>query len=435
MTYEKAIEKIHSLLTLGSRPGLDRILQLLERMGNPQDKLKYIHIAGTNGKGSTCAMLSSMLVAAGYKTGLFISPYITDFRERIQINNCMVSKQELADAVEITFPIVEQLSSEGVVITEFEYVNALQFYIHSKAECDIVVLETGMGGLLDCTNVIKPPLCSVITTIGLDHTALLGDTIEEIAMQKCGIMKSGSTAVTSAQEQAAMRIIEKTAIENKIPLAKSEGIRLDNIKQSLAGSSFEYNGAKINLHLAGAHQLENCRTALATIEILRLNDLISITDEQIALGLSRAVNPARMELLSQNPVVVLDGAHNPNGINALCGAIGDFLSDKHIICIMGMLADKDIDSSLALLKGSLHTIYTVPIDNPRALPSDELAEKCRKIFDDVTAFNSAEKAFDSAFAKVKEDGSAVVICGSLYLAGAVRPYIKAKINESGDKND
>lgn len=435
MTYEKAIEKIHSLLTLGSRPGLDRILQLLERMGNPQDKLKYIHIAGTNGKGSTSAMLSSMLVAAGYKTGLFISPYITDFRERIQINNCMVSKQELADAVEKTFPLVEQLSSEGVVITEFEYVNALQFYIHSKAECDIVVLETGMGGLLDCTNVIKPPLCSVITIIGLDHTALLGDTIGEIAMQKCGIMKSGSTAVTSAQEQAAMRIIMKTAIEKKIPLAKSESIRLDNIKQSLAGSSFEYNGTKINLHLAGVHQLENCRTALAAIEILRLNDLISITDEQIALGLSRAENPARMELLCENPVVVLDGAHNPNGINALCGAIGEFLSDKHIICIMGMLADKDIDSSLALLKGSLNTIYTVPIDNPRALPSDKLAEKCRKIFDDVTAFDSAEKAIDTAFAKAKEDGSAVVICGSLYLAGAVRPYIKAIINEAGDNND
>ena len=435
MTYEKAIEKIHSLLTLGSRPGLDRILQLLERMGNPQDKLKYLHIAGTNGKGSTCAMLSSMLVAAGYRTGLFISPYITDFRERIQINNCMVSKQELADAVEHTFPLVEELNSEGVVITEFEYVNALQFYIHAKAECDIVVLETGMGGLLDCTNVIKPPLCSVITTIGLDHTALLGDTIEKIAMQKCGIIKSGSAAVTSAQEQAAMRIIEKTAIEKKIPLAKSEGIRLDNIRQSLAGSSFEYNGTKINLHLAGAHQLENCKTALAAIEILRLNDLISITDEQIALGLSRAENPARMELLCENPVVVLDGAHNPNGINALCGAIDEFLSDRRIICIMGMLADKDIDSSLALLKGSLHTIYTVPIDNPRALPSDELAEKCRKFFDEVTAFGSAEKAFDTAFAKAQEDGSAVVICGSLYLAGAIRPYIKAKINLAGDKND
>lgn len=435
MTYENALEKIHSLLTFGSRPGLDRVLQLLDRMGNPQDKLKYIHIAGTNGKGSTCAMLSSMLVAAGYKTGLFISPYITDFRERIQINNCMISENELADAVEATFPLVEQLSREGIVITEFEYVNALQFYIHSKAKCDIVVLETGLGGLLDCTNVIKPPLCSVITTIGLDHTAVLGDTIEKIAVQKCGIMKSGSTAVTSAQDSAAMRIIERTAIEKKIPLAKSEGIQLDNISRTLSGSNFEYNGTKINIHLAGAHQIENCKTALATIEILRLNDIISISDEQIASGLSHAENPARMELLSEKPVVVLDGAHNPNGINALCSAINDFLRDKHIICIMGMLADKDIDSSLALLKDSLHTVYTVPIDNPRALPSDELAEKCRKLFDDVAAFDNAEKAFDTAFNKAEQDGCAIVICGSLYLAGEIRPYIKAKISCNGGNYD
>lgn len=178
MTYENAVEKIHSLLTFGSRPGLDRMRILLDRLENPQDRLKFIHIAGTNGKGSVCAMLSSALVAAGYKTGLFISPYITDFRERIQINNCMVSESVLTDAVEKTFPIIEQLREEGTIITEFEYVNALQFYIHANADCDIVVLETGMGGLLDCTNTIKSPLCAVITTIGLDHTAILGDTIE-----------------------------------------------------------------------------------------------------------------------------------------------------------------------------------------------------------------------------------------------------------------
>lgn len=435
MTYENAIEKIHSLLTFGSRPGLDRVLQLLDRMGNPQDKLKYIHVAGTNGKGSTCAMLSSMLVAAGYKTGLFISPYITDFRERIQINNCMISESELTDAVEATFPFVEQLSREGIVITEFEYVNALQFYIHSNAKCDIVVLETGMGGLLDCTNVIKPPLCSVITTIGLDHTAILGDTIEEITLQKCGIMKSGSIAVTSAQESEAMRIIERIAIERKIPLAKSASIQLDNIRKTLSGNSFEYNDAKINLHLSGEHQIENCRTALAAIEILRVNDIISITDEQIATGLSRAENPARMELLSENPVVILDGAHNPNGINALCSAIKEFLNDKKIICIMGMLADKDIDSSLALLKGYLNTIYTVPINNPRALSSDALAEKCRNLFDDVTSFDNAEKAFDTAFEKAQQDDSAVIICGSLYLAGEIRPYIKANIDKKENVYD
>ena len=271
MTYTEALNKIHSLLTFGSRPGLDRVRELLRRMGDPQDKLRYIHVAGTNGKGSVCAMLSAILVAAGYKTGLFISPYITDFRERIQINNAMVSEEVLTDAVEKTFPLIEQLRAEGIVITEFEYVNALEFYIHAQAECDIVVLETGMGGLLDCTNVIRPPLCAVITTIGLDHTAILGDTIAAIAEQKCGIFKSGSLAVTSAQCEEAMRVIAGTAAAKHIPLIKSSSVSLELRDITLGGSEFLYQGAPILLRLAGDYQLENARTALAAIEVLTLN--------------------------------------------------------------------------------------------------------------------------------------------------------------------
>lgn len=428
MTYENAIEKIHSLLTFGARPGLDRVKILLDRMGNPQDNLKYIHVAGTNGKGSTCAMLSSVLVAAGYKTGLFISPYITDFRERIQINNCMISESELADAVEKTFPLVEQLSSEGVVITEFEYVNALEFYIHAKAKCDVVVLETGMGGLLDCTNVIKPPLCSVITTIGLDHTAILGDTIEKITQQKCGIIKSGSMAVTSAQEQAVMSIIEQTARDRKIPLAKSENVEIELVSQQLDGSVFIYNNTEINLSLAGAHQIENAKTALAVIEMLRLNGMLSVTDTQVVEGFANAVNPARLELISKEPIVLLDGAHNPNGIEALKNAVQTFLKDKYVIGIMGMLADKDIDSSLKLLEGVFNTIYTVPVNNPRALSSSALATKCARFFDDVKIFETPQHAVDVALEQAKKAGFAVVVCGSLYLAGEIRPYIQQIIN-------
>lgn len=423
MTYEEALAKIHSLLSFGSRPGLDRILTLLDRMGNPQDRLKYIHVAGTNGKGSTCAMLSSVLVAAGYKTGLFISPYITDFRERIQIDNCMISKDELVNAVEATFPLVEQLSAEGIVITEFEYVNALEFYIHANAGCDIVVLETGMGGLLDCTNVIKPPLCSVITTIGLDHTALLGDTIEKIAAQKCGIIKSGSIAVTSKQERDAMRVIEQTAADKNIPLIKSEDIRIEVKSETLGGSVFCYGDTEISLHLAGDHQLENAKTALAVIEALRGRGVLSITDTQLAKGFENAVNPARLELMSENPIVVLDGAHNPNGIEALRNAITRFLSDREVICIIGMLADKDIDSSLKLLEGAFCKVYTVDVDNPRAISAAELMQKCTGHFDEVRAFTSPEEAFDTALEKARQTGCAVVICGSLYLAGEIRPYI------------
>ena len=208
MTEIEAIERIHSVYPTGCKNGLENMRALMGRLGNPQDRLKFIHIAGTNGKGSVCAMLSSALVAAGYKTGLFISPYITDFRERIQINNCMVSESVLTDAVEKTFPIIEQLREEGTIITEFEYVNALQFYIHANADCDIVVLETGMGGLLDCTNTIKSPLCAVITTIGLDHTAILGDTIEKIAQQKSEILKPDTMTVNSKLLIRAMKVIE-----------------------------------------------------------------------------------------------------------------------------------------------------------------------------------------------------------------------------------
>ena len=328
MTYEKAIEKIHSLLTFGSRPGLGRMRELLNKLENPQDRLKYIHVAGTNGKGSVCAMLSSALVAAGYKTGLFISPYITDFRERIQINNIPIDKETLADAVEKTFPIVLRLRDNGVIITEFEYVNALQFYIHAQAGCDIVVLETGMGGLLDCTNVIKPPLCAVITTIGLDHTAVLGDTIELIAEQKCGIIKHGSAVVTSAQDSRAMNVIKETAGALGVPLIKSDEVELEVISESLRGSRVKYESYEFNIPLAGAHQIENAKTAVAALKYLDKDGSIGVGSGCIARGFEKAVNPARLELLCEDPIVLLDGAHNPNGIGALKEAIKKFLPDK-----------------------------------------------------------------------------------------------------------
>ena len=427
MTYESALEKIHSLLTFGSRPGLDRMRLLLKELGDPQDKLKYIHVAGTNGKGSVCAMLSSALVAAGHKTGLFISPYITDFRERIQINNTPVDKETLAEAVKNTFPIIERLRSKGVIITEFEYVNALQFCIHSEAKCDIVVLETGMGGLLDCTNTIKPPLCAVITTIGLDHTTILGDTIELIAEQKCGIIKRGSIAVTSKQDPRAMAVIERTANKLDVLVIKSGSVALEVFSQSLKGSKLKYHDKVFELNLSGDHQIENAETALAALEALNEKGLINVTDDSIAEGFERAVNPARLELLSEKPIVLLDGAHNPNGIEALKKAIKRFLPDTKLICITGMLADKDIDSSIELLSGSFESVYTVPVDNPRAISAELLAEKFTSACDDVKSFDKVQAAFDSALNKAKLENCAVIICGSLYLAGEIRPYIIEKL--------
>ena len=427
MTYAEALQKIHSLLTFGSRPGLDRMRELLRRMDDPQDKLRYIHVAGTNGKGSVCAMLSAALVAAGYKTGLFISPYITDFRERIQINNEMISEQALTEAVEATFPLIEQLRAEDIVITEFEYVNALEFYLHAREHCDVVVLETGMGGLLDCTNVIQPPLCSVITTIGLDHTAILGDTIEAIAEQKCGIIKRGSRAVTSAQDERAMQVIKCTCERLGVPLRTSGEVALTVMEQRLNGSALRYHNREFFLPLSGAHQVENAKTALAALEFLNEYDLLPVSDEAIAAGFAKAVNPARLETLCEDPVVLLDGAPNPNGIEALKRAIDAFLPDTPVICVMGMHADKDIDSAIALLDGVFTRVHTVPVDNPRAISSSALAEKFRRHCPKVISFDSAEKGFDEAFALAKEQNAAVLICGSLYLAGEIRPYILNKI--------
>lgn len=423
MEYEQALDKIHSLLTFGSRPGLDRMCKLLDLMGNPQNNLKFFHIAGTNGKGSVCEMLSSVLECAGYKTGLFISPYITDFRERIQINNKIISKKQLAEAVEATYPLIEKLYAQGTVITEFEYVNALEFYIHAKEKCDVVVLETGMGGLLDCTNVIKSPLCSVITTIGLDHTAILGDTIQKIAVQKCGIIKSDSAVIFSKQQPCVADIIQKTAESLNIPFICSDQIKINVKYQTLEKSVFEYNNQTIPLHLAGGHQIENVKTALAALEYVRQKGLLTINDSCIKNGIEKAVNPARLETLCKKPVVLLDGAHNPNGIMSLVNAAEQFLHEKKIIGIIGMLADKDSEGSLKLLENTFDVVFTVPVNNPRALSSQQLAEKCKKHFNSVTEYNNVFEAFDTAFKKAKANDYAVIVCGSLYLAGEIRPYI------------
>ena len=416
-----AIEKIHSLDKFGSRPGLDRIRKFLDILGNPQDKLRFIHVAGTNGKGSVCRLLSSVLTDAGYKTGLFISPYIVDFRERIQINNELISEESLETVVERTFPIVEKLREESCVITEFEYVMALEFLIHAEAECDVVVLETGMGGLLDCTNVIKPPLCTVITKIGLDHTAVLGDTIEKIAAQKCGIIKSGSAVVTSPQCVEAMSVIQNTCEEKKVPMIVSEDLNVRVKSEKLSGTTLIYNGSELNLNLLGNHQVENAKTALAAIEVVRKH--FEISDENIVSGFEQTTNPARFELLSDSPSIILDGAHNPDGITAMRDAYREYFGAQKAVLILGMLGDKDSKSSVKLLKGIFDTVYTVPVNNPRTLSAEDLAGECEEYFGDVKAFGNVFEAFDKAYELCESEGKTLVIAGSLYLAGEIRPYI------------
>lgn len=429
MTYENAIKKIHSLLSFGSRPGLDRIKKLLSLMGNPQDKLKFIHVAGTNGKGSVCQLLSSVLICEGYKTGLFISPYITDFRERIQINGEMISQSDLAEAVEKTFPLVEKLREQDCIITEFEYIMAVEFYIHSLKKCDVVVLETGMGGLLDCTNVIKPPLCSIITTVGIDHTAVLGGTLEKIAEQKCGIIKENSVAVTSKQDIKAMSVIEDTAKAKGVPLYKSEDVTVKIIKTTIEESVFEYKGEKLRLPLAGIHQIENAKTVLSAIDALNRGGILEISKGSIVKGFKSAKNPARLEVMGKSPLVILDGAHNPNGIKALADSLCTLVPNSDKICIMGMMSDKDSVSSIELLENTFTEVICVDVENPRSLKAEELAQECKGHFKNVKAVGSPVSAFDYAYEKAQKDGLCLVICGSLYLCSEIRPYILNKLNK------
>lgn len=422
MTYLQALDKINSLMLFGSRPGLDRILKFLDAMGNPQDKLRFVHIAGTNGKGSTSKMIAAVLKSAGYKTGLFISPYIIDFRERIQIDNKMIEKESLAKCVEETYPLLEKLKKQGVIITEFEYITALAFKYFAESGCDVVVLETGMGGLLDCTNVIKNTLVSVITAISYDHTAVLGNTIEEIAGQKAGIIKPNGNTVYYPQGDAADDVIAKTAQEKENNLVYADTLPLKAVEMTIEYTKMLYKNNELLIHLIGDHQLKNAALAISAVEILRNRCGFDITDENLKEGLAKAEMPARLELLCKEPMVLIDGAHNPNGMEALSVAIRRYLRGKKIVCIMGMLKDKDSNSSLEYLDGLIDTVITLEPDNPRKQSSEDLAEKAVKFFDIVYPMDSFTDAIEKALNIAGDDG-AVIVCGSLYLASQLRPLI------------
>ena len=429
MTYEQALEKIHSLNKFGSRPGLDRVTTLLGKMGNPQDYTKFIHVAGTNGKGSTCAVVSSILREAGYKTGLFISPFITDFCERIQINNTPIPHEQLAKLTEYVFSFVEKLNAEGIIITEFEFVTALCFEYFKREKVELAVLETGLGGLLDCTNTISENLCAVITPIGLDHTDILGNTVELIAEQKCGIIKKNCPVVSATQSEKAQNVIDKTASALNCPQYFAKVLELDVLTQSIEGTRIKYMEEEINLPLCGEHQVDNLKTALATINALKEEHKLNVTAKAIKDGIESASNPARFEVLSHSPLVVLDGAHNEDGMLSFSNCVKKLIPQKKRVLLMGMLADKDSKASVRHIDGLFEKAFVVPVSNPRARKVEALAELLKEHVESVATYNNAIQGFDKAFETAKAQNSALCICGSLYLAGELRPYIIKKLNK------
>ena len=417
MTYQEALSFIHALEHFGSRPGLDRVQMLFRKVPESLEQ-QFVHVAGTNGKGSVSAMLSYILREAGYKVGLFISPFIVDFRERIQINNEMVSEETLAEAVSAIKPYVDELAEDDIVITEFEFLTVLAFYIFKQQQCDVVVCEVGMGGLLDSTNVIRKPLCSVITRIALDHTEILGSSIHDIAIQKCGIIKRDAPVATASQQPSAMRVIRDTAGALGDPIYFGENVTVHDVRCDLDGVRFRYMGKEMQTSLIGEHQVENLKCALAAIEAMRERKKMDVTADQIREGFKKVRHPARFERLVRDPVVILDGAHNPNGLEAFAKSVRAYTSYENRTLIIGMLSDKDVQGVKKLRRLFSHVIAT-NVANPRAMAAGYLAEHLKEYFDDVEVVAQPKEAYHKALSY----GGAVCICGSLYLASEIRPII------------
>lgn len=427
MNYSETLSWIHGTERFGSRLGLGRMGRLLHRMGDPHLKVPYIHVAGTNGKGSTTTMIASALTAGGFKTGKFISPFILEFRERMQIDGEMIPEETLAALATRLRPIAEEFKAAGDPPTEFELVTVLGLTWFAEAGCDIAVLEVGLGGRLDATNIIPAPLVAVITRIDYDHTAILGDTLAAIAGEKCGIIKRGSTVICYPdQAEEALAVIRRRAAEEDDPLRLPDPARLTVLSSDLTGSRICYKGQEVFIPLAGPHQILNAATALEALEALS-GSRFALPPSAVAAGIAAARFPARLELLRQTPPVLVDGAHNPNGGQALCNALRS-LGLHDLTAVVGMLRDKDCLPVLRMMAPYCARMIVTTVPNPRSYSAEEFAVLARGVCPHVTVCPDCEKAARLALSAAGAHG--VLVFGSLYLASAVRPVLLEELQKA-----
>lgn len=401
MDYRETLRYIHSLGNFGLPPSCHRIKTVLEKFGNPQNNLKAVHIAGTNGKGSVSAMTASIFKEYGLKTGLFISPYIIDFRERIQINGEYISENDLVD-------IARRVKETGVELTEFEFITAMAFLYFYEREVDILVCETGLGGRFDATNILENKVAAVITKIGLDHTDVLGDTFEKIAFEKCGILRDCVTVTSPYQNEAALGVIKSNAKHLIIPDLEQLTVCEDN--------TYIYKGEKYHLNLCGDFQIENSLIAIETVVASGYGIPYSI----IYKGLEKTFFPARMELISKLPLIILDGAHNPDGAAALCQELKKY-SGK-VTAVIGMMRDKDCEEFLKQTLPLCKNAVAVSVkDMPRSLKTNELCQIASKYCECAPA---ADYSAAISLAQQLAQNEPIFIFGSLYLASGIRPFLK-----------
>ena len=420
MNVNEAIEYIHSVCWKGSIPGLGRTQKLLEKMGNPEKNLKFIHIAGTNGKGSTAAMTASILRKAGYRTGLYTSPFIYRFHERMQVNGEEISDEELAAVTEYVKPLAQSMEESP---TEFELVCCIAFEYFKRQKCDMVVLEVGMGGAFDATNVIETPEVAVITNIGLDHTEVLGDTVEKIAETKAGIFKEGGHAVVYRSTPSVEEVFERVCAQRNVSLKKADFDGLNLRSHGLEGQIFDCGKRKeLFLPLLGDHQLHNAAVVLAVADTL-IEKGWNLTEENIRDGLRDTRWPGRFDIMQHDPLFIIDGGHNPQCIEALVKNIRDYLEGKNLIILTGVLADKDYADMYKPVMPYARKFVCITPPSPRKLEAVDLAAHLRAAGADAMACESIDDGVRTAMELAGKDG-VVLSFGSLYSIGAIRDALE-----------
>ena len=420
MNAEQAIAYIHSVCWKGSIPGLGRTQELLEKMGNPEKKLKFVHIAGTNGKGSTAAMTASILSRAGYRTGLYTSPYIYRFHERIQVDGVEISDEDLTEITEYVKPLADSMAQSP---TEFELVCCIAFEYFYRKKCEIVVLEVGMGGAWDATNVIEVPEVAVITNIGLDHTEYLGDTVEKIAETKSGIFKPHGHGVVYRSTPSVEAVYERVCAERDVSLRKADFDGLVLKAHTLEGQVFDCGSRKnLVLPLLGDHQLHNASVVLSIADTL-IGEGWKISEQNIYDGIRDVRWPGRFDIVCRKPLFIIDGGHNPQCIEALVKNIRDYLAGKKVIALTGVLADKDYADMYKPVMPLVDRFVCITPPNPRKLEAEQLARYLRQAGAQAQASESILDGVKQAMELAGKDG--VVLCfGSLYSIGGIRDALK-----------
>lgn len=429
MDYSSARTYIDKMETNGIVMGLSSILMLLEKIGNPQDELKFIHIAGTNGKGSVLASLSTILTKAKYKVGRYVSPTVYSYRERIQINGKYIDKEDFAKDMAVLATAIEQMRDEGQALpSPFEIETALAFLYFREKQCDIVVLECGMGGQLDATNVIRNTVLAVFTPVSMDHMSYLGNTLKAIASNKAGIIKPGAIAVSSGQEPEVLEAIQAACLKNGSPLIVAKPSEVVIRESNIDKQTFRYHGEEITIKLAGVHQIENAVTVLECVKAL--NHLgYDVRKEEVQEGFLATNWPGRFSVLRNEPTFIVDGAHNLDAAMRLKQSLRMYFPDSQFVFIMGMFKDKPYEQIAEMMVPMAKEVFTIETpNNPRVLKAKDLATVVAEYNDNVTVAKSIKDAVKQSM-KAADNKDVIVAFGSLSFIGEITKIM------TGEKDD